>query len=386
MSLTYRCNKSLMVAAVSSAFGAPFVVQAQSSTVQVYGNLHMEYSYINQGRARTGGELNNVDMLQRTPGSAIGFKGEENLGGGLAAWFQCESTADLRGQDQAGWCTRNSALGFKGSFGNLYVGRWDTPMKRAFSGTIVGSNATAVFGSSYLLAGGSTSVIGSQNRGSFYRRQSNVINYDTPVFSGFQLSGAFSTAQTGTASLTTQTGAKPRLWSVGARYANGPLNIQAAYEKHDDFAGGAGGDGDTGWVVGSKYMIGTVTLGAVYTQQKFKTAVTESKLNAWQVGADWRITGPHGLRAAYVRAGDMKGTGGELTGSNAVRPAAAVDIGANLWMLQYVHYLSKRTYVTVGYSRLENEARARYTLGGVNAAVANGNTQDAWGGAIFHRF
>lgn len=379
-------TKTMVGIAVASAIGVPLYAQAQTSTVQIYGNLHMEYSYINQGNARAGGSLNNVDILQRTPGSAIGFKGEEKLGGGLAAWFQCESTADLRGQDQGGWCTRNSALGFKGGLGNIYAGRWDTPMKRVFTGNIVGSNATAVFGSSYLLAGGSTSVVGSANRGSFYRRQSNVINYDTPVFSGFQLSGAFSTAQTGTASLTTATGAKPRLKSVGARYANGPLNIQAAYEKHDDFAGALGGGGDTGWVIGAKYLVGPVTVGAIYTEQKFKTATTESKLNAWQLGADWRITGPHGLRAAYVRAGDMKGNGGEVSGSNAIRPAAGPNSGADLWMLQYVHYLSKRTTVTFGYSRLENEARARYTLGGVNAAVADGNKQDAWGAAVFHRF
>src|SRR5918997_613510 len=98
-------QKKLMAVAVAGVLGAPVVALAPTSTVQVYGTLYVEYSRIDQG-----GPRQNVDILQ-TPGSNIGFKGEEKLGGGLSAWFQCESTADVRGQDQDGWCSRNSALG-----------------------------------------------------------------------------------------------------------------------------------------------------------------------------------------------------------------------------------------------------------------------------------
>src|SRR3954470_22639028 len=97
-------QKKLMAVAVAGVMAAPAIALAQSSTVQVFGTFYVEYAYIDQGRvgvAPAGGDRNNVDMLQ-TPGSEIGFKGEEKLGGGLSAWFQCSTTADVRGQSQDG--------------------------------------------------------------------------------------------------------------------------------------------------------------------------------------------------------------------------------------------------------------------------------------------
>ncbi len=88
-------NKKVMALAVAGALGAPAVAFAQASNVQIYGTAYIEYGYFKQG-SNTNGQLNNVDALQ-TPGSSIGFKGEEALGGGMSAWFQCESSMDLRG-------------------------------------------------------------------------------------------------------------------------------------------------------------------------------------------------------------------------------------------------------------------------------------------------
>ncbi|MFN7088136.1 MAG: porin, partial [Burkholderiales bacterium] len=110
-------QKKLIAIAVAGALGAPALAMAQASTVQVYGRVTAEYGYVDQGSGKP-----NTDLLQTPGGSAIGFKGEEKLGGGLSAWFQCESSADIRGQNQDGWCSRNSAVGFKGGFGNVYIG------------------------------------------------------------------------------------------------------------------------------------------------------------------------------------------------------------------------------------------------------------------------
>src|SRR5919106_5844085 len=122
-------QKKLLAVAVAGALGAPAVVMAQASTVQVFGRMYVEYSFaVDQGNAAgpTFFERSDADFIQ-TPGSNIGFKGEEKLGGGLSAWFQCESTADFRGIGHEGWCSRNSALGLKGGFGNLFIGNWDAP-------------------------------------------------------------------------------------------------------------------------------------------------------------------------------------------------------------------------------------------------------------------
>ena len=124
--------------------------------MNIYGVFYAEYSKINQGNTAPsvgfpgGVALRDRDHLQN-PGSAIGFRGEEKLGSGLSAWFQCESTADFRGQSSEGFCARNSALGLKGGFGNVFMGNWDTPFKRVQEAT--GSGDTGVFGSAWVLMG-----------------------------------------------------------------------------------------------------------------------------------------------------------------------------------------------------------------------------------------
>jgi Gram-negative porin len=82
------------------------------------------------------------------------------------------------------------------------------------------------------------------------------------------------------------------------------------------------------------------------------------------VGVDWTIMGPHGLRAAYSTAGDVKGNSTAIGAQT--RPAAGADTGVRLYQIRYVHALSKRTEVNVGYVKVSNERNARYQLGGLN--------------------
>src|SRR5262249_2923217 len=160
-----------------------------------------EYSSVKQGNtqgttgntppgANPGAPLVRTDFLQN-PGSAIGFRGEEKLGGGTSVWWQCESSADFRGQGTNGFCSRNMPLGVKSNMGNLFGGLWDTPFKRV-SGDMIGGNKsggdTGIYGVSNLLFGGSVGlvpVVSAGNLATFRRRQQNLITYDTPNFAGF---------------------------------------------------------------------------------------------------------------------------------------------------------------------------------------------------------
>src|SRR5688500_17219782 len=188
-------HKKVIALAVAGVLGAPAISLAQTSIVQVFGTMYVEYSYADQGQYPLAGvpggfaERSNADFIQ-TPGSEIGFKGEEKLGGGLSAWFQCTSTADPRGMNQDGWCSRNSALGLKGGFGNVFIGNWDAPFKRTISPGNVGGNDTGIWGTAFLLTGGSTTTAwpggqtagggGNGGRGIFKRRQNSLVTYDSP--------------------------------------------------------------------------------------------------------------------------------------------------------------------------------------------------------------
>ena len=420
-------QKKLLAVAVAGALGAPAIALAQTSTVQVFGTIYMEYARIKQGTGQVAGAANlnrqSVDMLQ-TPGSEIGFKGEEKLGGGLSAWFQCASTADVRGQSQDGWCSRNSAIGLKGGFGNVYIGNWDTPFKRTISPTNVGGNDTGVFGTANLLTAGSTTVFGNAGPANFKRRQNNMIMYDSPDFGGFQVMAGYTAINNATATSTGAANRKPRVMSLGGQYSAGPLYVSAGFERHKDFlaaqqpagvfptadppvgatvgsaAGTREGDAD-GWHVGAAYTWGPVRFGGQYTRQKFDNvtalgAAADTRVSAYTVGVDWTIVGPHGLRAAYTRANDVKGTPGALAVGGTqgqARPAvpaagAANNTGARQWQVRYVYTLSKRTEFTAGYVNLRNEAAATYDIFGVSAATAGspGNHENAYALGIRHTF
>jgi predicted porin len=382
-------KRNLMALAVAGVFAAP-AMAAQTSTVQIYGKVTAEYGYADQGAGRP-----STDIFQTPGGSSVGFRGEEKLGGGLSAWFQCESSADVRGVGQDGFCSRNSAIGFKGSFGNLHFGRWDTPFKRSQVGKN-GMEGTGLFGSAFLLTGSSTSTgaLGGQGfsqnlqRHVWARRESAQIYSESPKFSGFQVLASFTPANA-TRVTDATVNAKPRLYSIGGTYSNGPLKIGAGYEKHSDFGTGFAGTGsdDTGWGIGASYTFaGKVEVGAQYIDTKYEMgAGGDVKRKSWQVGAEWNIQGPHNLDVAYVAADDAKGLLGATPGGN-VPAVSLASTGADLWSISYRHVFSKRTYVRVGYVKLSNDQAASYALGGLRAPTRAGENQDAFAVYASHRW
>jgi predicted porin len=381
-------QKKLIAVAVAGALGVPAVAFAQTSTVTISGRFYMEYGYVNTGANRlTGAEIVNVDSIQ-TPGSNISFQGEEKLGGGLSAWFKCESTADFRGRDSGTLCQRNSALGLKGGFGNVFFGNWDTPFKRARITT--GSNETGHFGTSTLLTGHSTTAADAANPGLFARRANNLITYDSPNFSGFQAMVAFDAINSQTATSAFAQADKPRLLSIAGKYENGPLLISAAYERHNQYYANAVTNGDErGWLIGAQYTFGgNVALGGMYTEQKADLAGGNAKVRAFQIGVDWKLSGPHSIKAAYTDAGDMKGTPGFAMGR---RPTVSAlgDTGAYMFQARYFYAFSKRTDLSVGFNHLKNDDNAGYRINAIGSSGAGGQIgakHTAYAFALDHRF
>ncbi len=370
-------QKKLLAAAVAGALGIPAVALAQNATVNVYGRIYMEYGFTNTGTAwdRTNTaagvpvQVNriNPDALQ-APGSEIGFRGEEKLGGGLSAWFQCASTADVRGGVD-GWCSRNSAVGLKGGFGNFFIGNWHTPFTRAR--ITPGGNETGNFGTAGLLTGHSTTVADGGGPQLFARRQNNLITYDTPNFGGLTVSGAWTSINTTTNDL--QGSIKPRVWSVAGIYNNGPIAASLAYEKHSQFYAGANFKGDeSGILAGFAYNIGgKINVGGLFTEQKWELAPgTNGKVRAWQIGVDANIVGPHSVLAAYTKANDVKGN----SAAGALRPASGGDTGAWMAQVRYKLALSKRTDVGAGYNYVKNDRNAGYNINGIGSNGGAGGT------------
>lgn len=398
-------QKKMMAVAVAGVLGAPALALAQgAATVQVYGTIYLEYAYVNQGAQGTGAlgvpgaDYIKADILQ-TPGSEIGFRGEEKLGGNLSAWFQCNTTFDVRGSDPQGVCGRNSAVGLKGGFGNVYIGNWDTPFKRTTGANRL-TNETGVWGASFLLTGAASSYNANNTQASFSRRQNSSVFYDSPNFGGFTVAAAMSTLSGVSNTLDNVTGVKPRLYSINAGFTTGGLNLGAAYEYHQNFGSGSGIDGDDyGWALTAGYRFSSIGLriGGIFSQYKWDiTNSTEGKVWTTHLAADWNISGPHSLIAGWTYADDTSGNAGTAlapvtnagngsTTNSRIFNGGAGSTSASLYQLSYEYRMSKRTSVRTGVSWLVNDDAARYSLGGA-ARPGSGEDQKAAGVSVRHTF
>ena len=387
-------EKRILAVAVAGALAVPAIAFAQS-TVQIYGRVTYEWGRADQGSGRP-----DLDFADTPGGSAIGFKGVEQLGGGTSAWFQCESSADITGFDTSSICTRNSAVGFRGGFGNIFAGKWDTPMKRALGLGTVGAEETGILGMSFLPFGGSGGAdisgagVDSQLRHRWKRRESNIMQYETPRWGGFQLMGAI-TAANGTASRVSGANEEPRLWSVAATYANGPLGIGLTYEEHMEAganvpAGGRDLD-DTAWGAAIGYRFGPVRVGATYLESEYETAGGRTlEKKSWTAGVDWMIAGPHSISAQYADIGDSKGN--SLIGvggtSNGAHARSGDNTGGKAYSVGYQYAFSKRTTLKFGYVKVNNDSNTNtYRVGNVASLVGqNGKNTDGYAFLVKHNF
>jgi len=353
-------NKKLIAAAIAGAFVAPAAF-AQNSSVQIYGLLNAEYGFYSQPNTAAGVGRSSVDALN-SGASRIGFRGTEKLGGGMTAFWQCES--DIRflagsTTTSGSLCDRNSAVGLRGGFGSFYVGTWDSPLKRVVGMARI-TNETGWIGTQTMTinAGGAFST-------GFSLRNANSLNYDTPNFGGFSASIQTTTTNPGRHHNTTAVAPTPkgRLTSLSGQYVQGPMAVVLGYSKHDDNRSSGGqGQEDTAWAIGGTYSFGAVKLGLTYADAEYETGPGASvQRKAWAVAADWNLGGPHMVRFGYNHAGDAKTNAG-----------GGANTGAKLIQIGYHHSLSKRTRASISYGRMNNDSAGTYLLTGAGAGGGGG--------------
>jgi len=379
-------NKKVMAVAVVAALAAPATALAQ---ITVLGRFVAEFSPAagQMDQPDPGGpngpSRDTADGFN-SPASWIRFAAEEKLGGGYSIWAQCESRArwgvDTNPNQGGGtFCDRNSALGIKGSFGNFFVGRWDTAVEDSSGLTrIVGS--TGWDGRQHMLT---------EDQGqagiSFAQRVQNSLNYNSPNFNGFQVN--LSTTTTG-AQLNTSAGAgnqglDGRIYSILAKYASGPLVGYVGYEKHDDnqalMSGGQDGATEHMVTFGVSYVFGPVKLGVVYTDVDGDVDVPtglDVSRTSWQIAGDWKVTPAGSVRFAYTQADDYEGSAA----------AGTSDTGAKQYSLGYYHSLSKRTIVGAYYTKVDNDSNGVYNYHSFNSAVKPGDSAGAFVLHAAHNF
>ena len=353
-------KKSLIALAVLAASGA---AMAQSS-VTLYGVADAAVTYVNGLDNWTG--LNSG--ANKT--SRLGFRGVEDLGGGLKANFVLEGGFNLdTGDGKSGGATdsgfqfkRQSTVGLAGNFGEVRLGR---ELTAAY-------NATArydVFGSvgiarSQLWEDGKnldTTTFADPYHYTTDRRVSNAITYVSPNFSGFKAAVNYGFGEMAGKNR------DGRYFGGGLTYDNGPLSLGLGAErlnKGDGAAMQAQASNDiTAWSLGGSYDLGVAKLLAGYRQSTAKDVLGLGNLkNRGYMLAVTAPVGPGLVRAAYNRYE------AKFDGEKGV---------TDQFGLGYVYNLSKRTsvYGTYAYIKNKNDNALNLTVNSSSGVKSNGSQQ-----------
>ncbi len=252
-------NRKILTVAVAAALGSGFqslafaqedpegapIERTQAGNVEIYGKLYPEFTNAKSTGATAAGTAvstlqkvtpigldlmsrNSVDSLN----SRLGFRGREDLGGGLRAVWQIENQVPLdNGGSDGVLAKRDSFVGLGGGFGTVRLGNMDTVYKNTGDPIRFMGLASGNFVSTSNII--SKAGIGTSSTSSFNLRQKNSVVYNSPQLGGVQVSAQYSPDETRTGNLNAY------LASFGVSYRVGGLSVGLAHEIHNDFFGGS---------------------------------------------------------------------------------------------------------------------------------------------------
>jgi predicted porin len=378
---TSEMKKSLITLALLAASGA---ASAQSS-VTLFGVVDATVRYVERRRRR---QRLVPHQLRPEQGSRLGFRGTEDLGGGLSASFWLEAGLNndngtgvgQQRQQRPERCrlaptgtqgltfNRRSTVSLAGSWGELRLGRdfvpafWNVGIFDPFGTQGVGANAIFSYAGLALLTGGTLNVT------SAGVRASNSISYLMPNMGGFyghamlamgeqnSKSAGLTTCPASPSAAGTSNACKSNgnVASLRLGYASGPADVSYAWGG-TTFAPSEQYEQQN---LGASWNFGVAKLMGLWNQEKAlgRTA------NSYMLGA----TMPIG-------AGEIKGSYTWGSSTNDGLDGSMIALGG-------VYNLSKRTALYTTYSYISNSGKTatyNYGLAGTPAIPPTGG--NTWG-------
>jgi len=295
--------KKLQIIAVALAAAAATSGAFAQSSVNVYGRLNVTAERQKVGDVSSSNLQNNS--------SRIGFKGTEDLGGGLKAGFQIEHGFNpTNGSASSTFWGRQAEVNLSGSFGMVRMG---TFISEAYF-------ATADYISMHNHDTGTSSD-------AFYVypvADARKVSYRTPTMGGLVAELAVVESQA--------TGLGERGFDLAVNYDQGPLHVGFGYNKVDVLKQAT---------VAAAYTMGQLTLGG-YVQRSTDDSDSQTNLRL----AAMYAMGASELHVNFGKAGDVGGL---------------ADSGGSQFTLGYNYNLSKRTKVYGFYTKVSGQDSSAYT-------------------------
>ena len=349
------------------------------SNVTLFGIVDAGYASVSNASTSTAASSKKSGITNSGLNSSrLGFRGEEDLGGGMKAGFWLETALANDSDATTVNFARRSTVSLTGGFGEIRVGRdytptfWNTTVYDAFGTNGIGQASTPNLIGLAGVKSNSTAV-----------RSNNSVSYFTPTIGGFSaqlMVGFGENSQVGGAA-SVSTG---NYMGVRGGYVAGPLSVHAAFGevKGGTTAKSYALDAATGLVketaASTSTAVKSTNFGASYDLGMIKPAlfIGEEKDAAKKVGAvEFSATAPVGpgtIRAAYSKY-DVKNSADDAT----------------KFSLGYVYDLSKRTAVYGTYATVTNKGAQTLSVAnnGLTNATANaGGKSSGFEAGVRHSF
>lgn len=328
---------ALAVAAVASS--AAF---AADDGVVLYGKMNV--GLIQDWQMNTlingGAVVNSTRVDNLSTNSRIGFKGQEDLGGGLKSYFKLETgVAPDNNANSGSFGSREAWVGLITSAGTVSLGRGKHPFQLVtedfdlFDGY---DGATLDL----------TTIDGTA--GALRNRQNNSIKFDSANFGGFSFSGLWGTQENKTA------GSKGKdatnLFSMSAKYEAGDLWVETGLDQTRN-AGATQDKQIEGFILGAGYTLGNLSFAGAFQTEKDDSFGDNAKRNKYLINAAYAID-KLTLKGGYIYNAKVRTSNGDIA-----------DSQVNQYVFGVNYALSKRTALIAEYTQVSfknKEAAAAY--------------------------
>ncbi len=261
--------------------------------------------------------------------SRLGFKGTEDLGGGLQAKFQIETSVKFDAPEASKLGDREAWVGLAGNFGEVQLGSPNNAYDDVHD--MSESGFKSIFSAM-------DNVFVTNKAGT---EAENGIKYITPNFGGFEAAVSYSFGEN-----KTPTTKADSILALSVKYKTGPFAVALGHFQHKDavaaanasiFKVGPAGNNQksTATNLNATYDFGVAKLKGTVANGKVTTdALPDLKINEYEIGVDVPVTSALAVSVGYGQS--KQKTAGVLTSKNTGYGVTAL------------YTLSKRTNVYVG--------------------------------------
>jgi predicted porin len=331
---------------------------AMADGVTIYGNL--EAGLVNSSTDKKATYLSGTGAF--TAGNLMGFKGEEDLGGGMKASFVLEAGLNLNGGvdnggNNGGLFSRLANIGLSSAAGSVKLGQQLTPFVASVAGT--GTLGNGNFFVNRLVMGGAFAPAGIADDHTMFHYSGffipNAASYTSPSIQGFTVTALTSTKTGANQGAVPNSNEGDSYQAYSLDGAIGGVNVSAAYQTRKL--------NYTTTALSANYKLGDVTLAGNWMTNKITT--TDLKTGSYNIGAGYDLTDAVNVNLQFAH-NDIAAANQSITA-----------LGAQ-------YKLSKRTFIFAQYSNATHGAQSNYDERG--SWAKSGSRNHTYSAGVAHSF